>query len=252
MGNSGAGRREEKEKTEKKPVSGSKKEKRKLEGEKRLFLFFRLLHFFLAFSFFFPLCPLSRARALTPMLKSPPEIVSGGGVAAEAAAAAAAAVAAATAAEGAAAAEAKEAADEDNCFASPVLLFRGGGGGSGGGRASTSSGSGGGGMPACMPASAAARGGGKNQVRSSSLAAAVFFFFFFSPSLQAFRPLILSLTPFCLRSRPLLPTPRAALVDLGGVSESFESSGRPLAAQKSASFRVSGFFSMVYFFWNPS
>ena len=236
MGNSGAGRREEKEKTEKKPVSGSKKEKRKLEGEKRLFLFFRLLHFFLAFSFFFPLCPLSRARALTPMLKSPPEIVSGGGVAA------------ATAAEGAAAAEAKEAADEDNCFASPVLLFRGGGGGSGGGRASTSSGSGGGGMPACMPASAAARGGGKNQVRSSSLAAAVFFFFFFSPSLQAFRPLILSLTPFCLRSRPLLPTPRAALVDLGGVSESFESSGRPLAAQKSASFRVSGFFSMIYFF----
>lgn len=75
-----------------------------------------------------------------------------------------------------------------------------------------------------------------------------YFSFFFSPSLQAFRPLILSLTPFCLRSRPLLPTPRAALVDFGGVSESFESSGRPLAAQKSASFRVSGFFSMVYFF----
>ena len=64
MGNSGAGRREEKEKTEKKPVSGSKKEKRKLEGEKTSLPLLSFTTFFSRLLFLLPsLSPLSRTSS---------------------------------------------------------------------------------------------------------------------------------------------------------------------------------------------
>lgn len=189
---------------------------------KRLFLFFHFFTFSSSLS-----VPLARALTLV-MLRFPPEIANGAG-------AASATAAAAAAAEGAAATEAREATDEGNCFASPVLLFRGGGSG---GRASTSSGSGGsggdgGGVAAGMPASsamAAARGGGKTQVRFVLVLVPVvgcgsFFFRSFTCKRFCLSSSLLSLPP-----RSSIPFPKTALVALGGVSESLQSSRRSLRA----------------------